>query len=152
MDVESKKDDENDDDDDETDEYMKRKRKKHRKDDDDLESDIEEEYDDKPHRHRKKLTNDEDDEDVDDNVDDRDDSESKKKDITPFVNLNVTSSRDRMVSGMGSEISFVSKNGPAKFYWLRRGDKGSKNSTQMYVYIWVVLCQRNKNWPSSILL
>ena len=65
------------------------------------------------------------DDDNDDN--DRDSSNTRKKNITPVVNLKDESLDD----GMGSEISFVSKHGPAKFYWLKGGGKGSTNHTEM---------------------
>ena len=69
------------------------------------------------------------DDDNDDN--DRDFSNTRKKNTTPVVNLKDESLHDGMVSGMGSEISFVSKHGPAKFYWLKGGGKGSANHTEM---------------------
>ena len=96
-----------------------RRRESHRKgkDDDDDDGD-------------KKETNDDDDDD-DEASDDRDTSNSRKKNVTPEVDLNDESLHSDMVSGMGSEISFVSKHGPAKFYWLKGGGKGSKNKTEM---------------------
>ena len=77
-----------------------------------------------------KETNDDDDDDDDVN-DDGDASNSRKKNVTPVVDLNDESLHSGMVSGMGSEISFVPKHGPAKFYWLKGGGKGSKNKTEM---------------------
>ena len=58
-------------------------------------------------------------------------TDSNQEDLTPVVNLNDGSFHDGVVSGMGSEISFVSKHGPAKFYWLKRSNRGSKDRTQM---------------------
>ncbi|CAH3120488.1 unnamed protein product [Porites lobata] len=50
-----------------------------------------------------------------------------------------------MINGMASEISFVSKHGPAKFYWIKPGNKGSKNKTQL------LLIEANGSRKSSVL-
>lgn len=80
----------------------------------------------------------EDDEEEDDAIEktktvdnDDDAANSKKKTETPVVHLNDESLHHGLVSGMGSEISFVSKHGPAKFFWLKGDGKGSKNNTEM---------------------
>lgn len=78
----------------------------------------------------------EDDEEEDDAIKktktvDNDAANSKKKTETPVVHLNDDSLHRGLVSGMGSEISFVSKHGPAKFFWLKGDGKGSKNNTEM---------------------
>ena len=111
--------------------------------DDKADNDEDDEKDANRHKKRKsqKKSEDEDSDDDDDEEtgtsdasdddNDQDFSNARKKNITPVVNLKDESLHDGMVSGMGSEISFVSKHGPAKFYWLKGGDKGSKNNTEM---------------------
>ena len=94
------------------------------------------------HKHRKrklrKKIHVEDDEEEDDTIKkkktvDNDDNAAnfEKKTETPVVHLNDKSLHHGLVSGMGSEISFVSKHGPAKFFWLKGDGKGSKNNTEM---------------------
>ncbi|KAL9981504.1 hypothetical protein ACROYT_G010211 [Oculina patagonica] len=120
-------DDDNDDNDDDVDEKKTnrhKKRKSHKKSEDDNDDDDDT---------KGTSDNDDDDDNDDDANDDRDSSNSRKKNITPVVNLNDEALHNGMVSGMGSEISFVSKHGPAKFYWVKGGGKGSKNNTEMLV-------------------
>ena len=57
--------------------------------------------------------------------------ESEKKDVAPMANVNDESFDNGVISGTGSEISFVSKHGPAKFYWMKHGNSGSEKSMQM---------------------
>ena len=55
----------------------------------------------------------------------------EKKDVASMANLNNELFDNGVITGTGSEISFVSKHGPAKLYWLKHGTSGSENSMQM---------------------
>ena len=136
----SKYDDDDDDDDDEKVGHGHRheKRKIHQhsqeeeKDDDEHDDEDAVSKHDVPRIHGASIPNDKDnDDDKNATHKDNDYSDSKKKDMASVAKFNDKWFHGGMVSGMGSEISFVSKHGPAKFYWVKPGTKGSKKSSQL---------------------
>lgn len=118
-------------------------------DDDDSDNEGDDEKISHGHRRKKHKLHKSSHEDEEDDVDDEDavskqdvprlmksrshDKKDKKTDENRAVHLKEfnQSFHKGMINGMASEISFVSKHGPAKFYWMKPGNKGSKNKTEL---------------------